>query len=126
VISHTIDFKEFKAFLDILGKPLKDELQFKEQILSKFNSNDTGITLRGFKDWWRAQLLAEGEATIWTWLEKLGYDRDLYSLRSRQFCINIHSRILEVGGGSIEVRVRDAVATDIDNRTTEMILEQFG
>jgi len=38
VISHTIDFKEFKAFLDILGKPLKDENQFKETVLNKYNS----------------------------------------------------------------------------------------
>lgn len=68
-------------------------------------------------------MIAEGEPTIWTWLEKLGYDRDLYSLRSRLFTINFHSRILEVEGGSVEVRVRDAVGTDIDNRTNEMILE---
>ena len=68
----------------------------------------------------------EGDATIWTWLEKLGYDRDLYSLRSRLFSINFHSRILEVGGGSVEVRVRDAVSTDIDNRTNELILEKQG
>ena len=59
-------------------------------------------------------------------MEKLGYDRDLYSLRSRLFTINFHSRILEAEGGSIEVRVRDAVPTDISTRTTEMILEQFG
>ena len=61
---------------------------------------------------------------MWIWLEKLGYDRDLYSLRSRLFSINFHSRILEIGGGSVEVRVRDAVPTDIDNRTNEMILEK--
>jgi len=126
VISHTIDFKEFKAFLELIGKTVKDEVQFKNEVLSKFNSHDSGITLRGFRDWWRAQLLQEGEATVWTWLEKLGYDRDLYSLRSRLFCINFHSRILEVGGGSVEVRVRDAVLTDIDNRTTEMVLEKVG
>lgn len=59
-------------------------------------------------------------------MEKLGYDRDLYSLRSRLFTINVHSRILEAEGGSIEVRVRDAVPTDISTRTTELILEQFG
>ena len=56
------------------------------------------------------------------WLEKLGYDRDLYSVRSRLFSLNFHSRSLE-GDDSIEVRVRDAIGTDIDNRTNEMILE---
>ena len=28
VVSHSIDFKEFKGLLEILGKPLKDEKAF--------------------------------------------------------------------------------------------------
>ncbi len=129
VISHSIDFKEFKAFLDIIGSKLllKDDIQFKEHITSKYNSSpDGGLTLRGFKDWWKTQLINEGESSIWQWLELLGYDRDFYSVRSRILTMNFHSRILEIGAGSVEVRVRDAVGTDIDNRTNEMILEQFG
>lgn len=103
---------------------MKDEKLFQETITSKYNSSqEGGLTLRGFRDWWKAQLLSEGEAAIWTWLELLGYDRDLYSVRSRIFTMNFHSRILEIGGGSLEVRVRDAVGTDIDNRANEMILE---
>lgn len=83
------------------------------------------MTVKGFKEWWKAQLISEGEATIWTWLEKLGYDRDLYSLRSRIFTITFHSRCLD-GEEPIEIRVRDAVGTDIDNKTNEMIINQFG
>jgi hypothetical protein len=128
VISHSIDFKEIKAFLEIIGKPApKDEPAFKAEISSKFNSTpEGGLTLRGFKDWWRVQLINEGEPAIWKWLELLGYDRDLYSVRSRIVTLNFHSRILEVGGGSVEVRCRDAIGTDIDNRVNEMIMEQFG
>ena len=63
--NNTIDFKEFKAFLEIIGKQLKDETAFKESVLVKYNSHDIGITLRGFNDWWKAQLLQEGDAKIW-------------------------------------------------------------
>ena len=70
-------------------------------------------------------MLAEGEATIWTWLEKLGYDRDLYSLRSRIFTVTFHSRCLD-GEEPIEVRVRDAVGLDLDNKASEMILATYG
>ena len=59
------------------------------------------------------------------WLEKLGYDRDLFSLRSRLFTLNVHSRPLE-GEASVEVRVREALATDIDSKLNEMILAEFG
>jgi len=123
VISNTIDFKEFRGFLEIIGKPLpRDELDFKNTISSKYNNFEGGLTLRGFKEWWKANLIAEGEAAIWAWLEKLGYDRDLYSVRSRIFTISFHSRCLEGGEAPIEVRVRDAVGTDLDNKSTEMIL----
>ena len=55
----------------------------------------------------------------------MGYDRDLYSVRSRIFTMTFHSRSLE-GESHLEVRVRDAIGTDIDNRTNEMILEKHG
>lgn len=54
-------------------------------------------------------------------MEKLGYDRDLYSIRSRTIGVSFFSRSLE-GEDSIEVRIRDAVGTDLDNKTNEMIL----
>lgn len=63
--TQTVDFKEFKGFLEIFGKTLKDENDFKATILAKFNSYEGAITLRGFRDWWKQQLLMEGEASIW-------------------------------------------------------------
>ena len=125
VISNSIDFKEFKIFLEIVGQHLADPAQFKDQYLSKYNSHDGGITLKGFLDWWKSQLVAHGEPAIWVWLEKLGYDRDLYIFRSKLYTISIHSRNLE-GEGALEVKIRDAIGTDIDSKVAEMILEQYG
>lgn len=47
---------------------------------------------------------------MWKWFDKLGYDKDLYSIRSRTFLITIHSSV------EIAVTVRDAISTDLDNR----------
>ena len=54
-------------------------------------------------------------------LEKLGYDKDFYSIRSRLFNMSFHSRTIE-GEGQMEVMIRDAIGTDIDNVTNKLIL----
>jgi len=41
--------------------------------------------------------------TVWNWLDLLGYDKDLISVRSRCFIMTMHS---EMG---ISVTVRDAI-----------------
>jgi len=53
VVNRTIDFKEFKGFGEIIGIPIKDDLEFKNTILSKYNSHEGALTLRGFRDWWK-------------------------------------------------------------------------
>lgn len=47
---------------------------------------------------------------MWKWLDKLGYDRDLYSVRSRSFLLTVHSTV------ELSITVRDAIQTDLDNR----------
>jgi len=126
VISNTIECKEFMGFTQIVGKTtVKDEASFKALVLDKYNSNDQGLTLKGFLQWWKAQIIAEGESVVWVWLEKLGYDRDLFSVRSRLLTLGVHSRPLE-GEATVEVRVREALATDLDAKLNEMILAEFG
>lgn len=58
-------------------------------------------------------------------LEKLGYDKDYYSVRSRLFNISFHSRNVE-GEGKMEVMIRDAIGTDIDNVANKLILKEHG
>lgn len=60
-------------------------------------SRNGELTLKGFRDWFLDQLRKEGEEKIFEWLAKLGYDEDLYSVRSRLFTITFHSK--NVGGG---------------------------
>lgn len=44
-----------------------------------------------------------GEEAVWKWFEKLGYDRDLYSIRSRTFLVTVHSTT------ELSITVRDAI-----------------
>lgn len=69
--------------------------------------------------------MAEGEDTVFGWLNKLGYDEDLYSVRSRLFTITFHSQTLE-GEGQMEVKIRDAIGTDIDHITNRLIIQEYG
>jgi calpain-15 len=57
---------------------------------------------------------------VWQWLENLGYDKDLYSIRSRCFVLTLHS------SSEVAVTVRDAVQTDLDTRTNLLIIEKYG
>ncbi|CDW86928.1 calpain family cysteine protease containing protein [Stylonychia lemnae] len=123
--NQSIDWKEFSGFLQILGLTLQDELAFKAQILTKFHSSESGLTYQGFIDWWRSQIVAEGEPQLWVWLERLGYDRDLYSVKSRIFSLTFQSRALE-GDQPVRVTVRDTAGTEIEPKINEMLLSQFG
>lgn len=60
-------------------------------MLKKYVSTDRGLTLKGFKDFWADSIKENGETTIWQWLGKLGYDRELYSNFSRSFIMTMHS-----------------------------------
>jgi hypothetical protein len=57
---------------------------------------------------------------IRTWLDNLGYDNELYPLRSRCFMITFHS------SNPISVSVRDALKTDLNNKVNKILLKSFG
>lgn len=66
-----------------------------------------------------------GEEAIFGWLENLGYDQQLYSVRSRLFNLTVHSKAIK-GSEKIEVKIREAIGTDIDDATTRLILKENG
>ena len=100
IITRTLDFKEFQDFLKVIGAPALSEPQFKDEVLKKFNATKTGLTALGFKEWWIDQLEINGPEKVWGYIEELGYDRDLYALRSRLFNVSIHSKSL-VGSAQV-------------------------
>jgi len=76
--------------------------------------------LQGFKDFFKDQIHEFRDDTVRQWLENLGYDQDLYSIRSRCFILTLHAE------QELSVTVRDAVQTDLDTRTNLLIIEKFG
>ena len=119
LLNWELSFTEFWGFYECIGKNLS-EVEFKNEILEKYCSSSRGITLRGFKEFWQSSIKAYGEQTIWNWLENLGYDLDLYSLRSRVFILTLHCE------QELAVTVRDSIQTDLDNRTNIAILAKYG
>ena len=119
LLNRELTYNEFKGFYECINKTLT-EAEFKSQILDRYCSSNRGITLRGLKDFFRDAIASQGEEVIWGWFENLGYDQDLYSIRSRCFILTLHSET------EMSVAVRDGIQTDLDNRTNVLIIERFG
>ena len=64
-----------------------------------------GLTLEGFKQFLVNEIEANemDEGPMFEWLASLGYDEDLYSIKSRCFMLTFHSNV------DLSVSVRDAI-----------------
>ena len=62
---------------------------------------------------------------IWQWFSKLGYDSNLYSIRSRSFNLTFHSKAI-TGTETMEIKIRDAIGTDIDNVANKLVVQNYG
>ena len=71
-------------------------------------------------DFFKNSILTLGEDTVLSWFEMLGYDKSLFSLRSRSFIFTVHS------DHEIQCTVRDSVQTDLDSKTNAMIIDARG
>ena len=90
---------------------------------------EEGLTLNGFKEMFlyefeqnRKQYASHKKATdkMYDWLYNLGFDNQLFPVRSRLFTLTIHSSEL------LECKVKDAVQTDLDQRASLLVVEKFG
>jgi calpain-15 len=80
---------EFKGFFECLNKSISED-DFRKDILKNYASSTKGISQMGFLQFWLDKTKQLGEETMYGWLENLGYDRSLHSIRSRSFLLNIH------------------------------------
>lgn len=119
LLNRELSYIEFKGFFECLGKNLSEK-EFKTMILDKFASTSKGLSLRGFIDFFKDAIATYGEEDIWKWFDLLGYDHDLYSVRSRCFILTIHSE------RELAVTVRDAIQTDLDNRANVLLIQKYG
>lgn len=121
LLNRKLGFNEFKGFWECIKKDVIDEKFFKENILEKYQSHEDGLTERGFIKFFEDAFMGEdGEAKVRQWLNLLGYDSELYPLRSRCFMLTFHSDT------PISVSVRDALNTDLNSKVNKIILKSLG
>ena len=122
LLNKYLSYKEFKQFLECVKTDNEsfNENKFKE-ITEKYQSYKNCITENGFVDFWKDSYLNEGgEEEIKKWLKYLGYDGDLYPLKSRFFMLTIHSDF------PINVTAKDAVSTDLNKKIDNLVIKSFG
>jgi hypothetical protein len=88
--------------------------------LGKYTSTDRGLTLKGFKEFWKASIKEHSEAQVWVWLRELGFDHEFYSSFSRSFIFTIHCE------QPVTLQVGDNVSTNLEQATQSMILREYG
>ena len=95
-----------------------DENVFKN-ITEEFQSYNGCITENGFVEFWKKKTI-ENIEEVKNWLKALGYDNDLYPLKSRCFMLTFHSDI------PISVSARDALSTDLNKKIDKLIIKSMG
>jgi hypothetical protein len=80
----------------------------------------SGISLDGFLTYMHDKTRQVGEATMWRWLEAWGYDRDLYSVKSRRFILTIHTT------DQIQVLMKNQIGSGISNLVDQQLLQSYG
>jgi len=138
LMNKELGYCEFKGFCDCVAKVMTEnefsvilerysstkfmyEAQNKAQSMpANMGPSEVvgGLTLEGFKRFLVGEIEDRNmnEEFMFTWLQNLGYDADLFSVRSRCFMLTLHS------SNELQVTVRDAVQTDLDMRTNLLVI----
>jgi calpain-15 len=120
LLNRKLGYNEFRGFWECVKNASISQNEFENNILNNFAQYDKGITEKGFINFFEDYYLKEGEKNMRSWLENLGYDSELYPLRSRCFMLTFHS------DNPIAVSVRDALNTDLNSKVNKIILKSFG
>ena len=113
-----LGFHDFKNLMETCGENITQK-DF-ESIKSLHCSTQNGLTQEGLISYFKEIILKRGEEKIWDWLLALGYDKDLYSVKSRMIILNVHSTT------KIKLTVRDAVQSNLDKIATLNLLKKYG
>ncbi len=119
MISNSIDYEEFKDFFDTVGETITQQ-EFDADVLTKFCSTGRGLTLKGFKQWFKEEVPKRTEEKVFEWLSKLGYDKELFSSFSRSFIVTFHSE------HPLSLQVGDTVGTNLEEAAQKIILRERG
>ena len=82
MINNSLEYNEFREFYQRLNIRLSED-DFAKVILKKFCSATTdngagAVNRRGFMSFFKDAVKTQGEAAVWRWLDRWGYDRELF------------------------------------------------
>ena len=122
LLNKCLNYIEFKKFLECVKRDIdnftQDEFKF---LLEQYQSYNESITEQGFVEFWKNSYLQEGgDAEVKSWLKNLGYDDDLFPLKSRNFILTFHSDI------PISVCARDNISTDLNKKIDKLVIKTMG
>ena len=122
LLNKCLNYIEFKKFLECVKRDIdnftQDEFKF---LLEQYQSYNESITEQGFVEFWKNSYLQEGGvAEVKSWLKNLGYDDDLFPLKSRNFMLTFHSDI------PISVCARDNISTDLNKKIDKLVIKTMG
>ena len=122
LLNRYLGYKEFKGFLEcVQNEKTINENHFNNNILNKYQSYSNGITEKGFIDFFKDIYLSKnGKEEINNWFNKLGYDKNLYPLKSRCFMITFHTET------PIKVSVYNTLETYLFSKIERLILISNG
>ena len=122
LLNRYLGYKEFKGFWECIHNDKTiNEKYFNNNILDKYQSYLNGITEKGFIEFFEDIYLSRnGKEEINQWLNKLGYDNDLYPLKSRCFMITFQSE------KPIKVSVYNTLETYLHSKIERLILVSNG
>ena len=122
LLNRYLGFKEFKGFWEcIQNDKTINEKYFNNNILNRYQSYLNCITEKGFIDFFKDVYLSKnGKEEINNWLNKLGYDNDLYPLKSRCFMITFNTEV------PIKVSVYSTLNTYLYSKIERLVLISNG
>ncbi|KAL4444732.1 hypothetical protein ABPG74_015940 [Tetrahymena malaccensis] len=116
--------QQFVAFKYCMEEDQPDEQEFRKEfndLLEEYPSPDKCLSQEGFIQYMTDKIKNDQSQNTESFLkkfQKIGYDESLYSVRSRCFITSIHSDV------PLEVIVRDAIETDLDQRAARHIFHK--
>ena len=113
-----LGYFEFKSMMETCGETISQKDFY--SLKSCHCSGENGLTQEGLISYFKETIVKKTEEKIWEWLLALGYDKDLYSIKSRIFILAVHST------AKLKLTVKDAVQSNLDKLTTLQLLEKYG
>ena len=88
--SQELEYEEFNQFATLIGFSMTKP-EFDEKVRARFTSYEKGVKMQGFVELFQEELRKKREARVRSWMVRLGYDQDCYSVQSRATVVSVQT-----------------------------------